>query len=95
LATEPEVRAKVVERCAATCESLVSALLPRILAEGSRPAVDLGLGYLTASGMDKRATLGLLSRLNVSLGLDYRQEVYVYMGPRKLPYPIPLLPYMT
>ena len=73
LATAPEFSEAVREKCAATCQALVSALLPRILAEGSRPAVDLGLGYLMVAAGDKRQTLSLLARLNSGLGLDYRR----------------------
>jgi hypothetical protein len=78
LGTDPDLRAAVRQRCATTCQTLVSGLLlPRILSDGSkqRPAAagDLGFGYLTATGEDKRNSLGLLTRLNVSLGLDYRR----------------------
>ena len=73
LGTPPELQTEVRGRCAATCQTLVGALLPRILAEGSRAVVDLGLGYLTSSGEDKRSTLTLLARLSNSLGLDYRR----------------------
>jgi hypothetical protein len=62
--------------CQPCCQALVSGLLlPRILSDGSkRPAAaDLGFGYLTATGEDKRNSLGLLTRLNISLGLDYRR----------------------
>jgi hypothetical protein len=54
LGTDPDLRAAVRQRCAATCQALVSGLLlPRILSDGSkqRPAAaDLGFGYLTATG---------------------------------------------
>jgi hypothetical protein len=77
LGTDPDLRAAVRQRCATACQALVSGLLlPRILSDGSkqRPAAaDLGFGYLTATGEDKRNSLGLLTRLNVSLGLDYRR----------------------
>jgi hypothetical protein len=66
-----------IKNCQPCCQALVSGLLlPRILSDGSkqRPAAaDLGFGYLTATGEDKRNSLGLLTRLNVSLGLDYRR----------------------